>query len=278
MKICFYPGCSFATSAGYKESTEAVCRKLDIELHEIPDWNCCGATVMFGENKLRATALAARHFALVQTMGFDDLVTGCNACYATLRKAARLLTEDQELFQKTQEVLQNLGLELDRIPKVRHLLEVLMEAMPDSASDKYKTLAVGAYYGCQLTRPYSGPGQRGLSGNPGTLSLPHRLFRHGAFGQDPVLRRFPCGDLQKRMPGVKPPDHPGDRQQGRRGDYHRLPLMPVQPGPGPDPNNNEPRLPVTYFTQLAGLALGLAPAELGLNKLLVSADKVLTRP
>lgn len=116
MKICFYPGCSFASSAGYKESTEAVCRKLDIKLAEIPDWNCCGATVLFGENKLRALALSARHFVLAEAMGFDEVVTGCNACYATLRKSADSLSEDADLFQQTKDLLTILILNLWPFP------------------------------------------------------------------------------------------------------------------------------------------------------------------
>lgn len=277
MKICFYPGCSFATSAGYKESTEAVCRQLGIELHQIPDWNCCGATVMFGENKLRALALAARHFALVQTMGFEDLVTGCNACYATLRKAARLLSEDQELFQKTQAVLHDLGLELDRIPKIRHLLEVLVEAMPDSSSDKYKTLAVGAYYGCQLTRPH----QDLDKGNYPEI-LEHFLSRIGFLVKEHSASTQCCGAshaviYKNECQGLS---HRIIREIENKGAQVITTVCPLcQFNLDQAQNqNNGPGLPVTYFTQLAGLALGLAPAELGLNKLLVAADKVLTRP
>jgi len=277
MKICFYPGCSFATSAGYKESTEAVCRKLDIELNEIPDWNCCGATVMFGENKLRALALAARHFALVQTMGFEDLVTGCNACYATLRKAARLLTEDQDLFRKTQEILQNLGLELDRIPKVRHLLEVLVEAMPDSSSDKYKTLSVGAYYGCQLTRP-----NQDLDKGEHPEILEHFLDRIGFSVKEHSASTQCCGAshaviYKNECQGLS---HRIIREIGNKGAQVIATICPLCQFnlDQAQTQDNGPGLPVTYFTQLAGLALGLAPSELGLNKLLVSADKVLTRP
>lgn len=277
MKICFYPGCSFATSAGYKESTEAVCRKLGIELNEIPDWNCCGATVMFGENKLRALALAARHFALVQTMGFEDLVTGCNACYATLRKAARLLTEDQDLFRKTREILQNLGLELDRIPQVRHLLEVLVEVMPDSSSDKYKTLAVGAYYGCQLTRP-----NQDLDKGEHPEILEHFLDRIGFAVKEHSASTQCCGAshaviYKNECQGLS---HRIIREIGNKGAQVIATICPLCQFnlDQAQTQGNGPGLPVTYFTQLAGLALGLAPSELGLNKLLVSADKVLTRP
>jgi len=213
----------------------------------------------------------------VQAMGFEDLVTGCNACYATLRKAARLLTEDQDLFRKTREILQNLGLELDRIPKVRHLLEVLVEAMPDSSSDKYKTLAVGAYYGCQLTRP-----NQDLDKGEHPEILEHFLDRigfsvkkHSASTQccgasHAVIYKNECQGLSHRI----------IQEIGNKGAQVIATICPLCQFnlDQAQTQDNGPGLPVTYFTQLAGLALGLAPSELGLNKLLVSADKVLTRP
>jgi heterodisulfide reductase subunit B2 len=275
MKICFYPGCSYASSAGYKESTEAVCKKLGIERVEIQDWNCCGATVMYGDNKLRATALAARHFALVQAMAFDSLVTGCNACYATLRKAAQLLAKDQELFDKTREVLQALGLTLDKIPKIRHLIEVLDETMPDAQTDKYRDLTVGAYYGCQLTRPH-----QDLDTGTHPMILDRLLERIGFAVTDHSAKTQCCGashgvvytrecsGLSRRITGEM-------AAKGARAVTTICPLCQFnldQSQAGSD------ALPVTYFTQLAGLALGISPANLGMNKLLVSAEKVISRP
>lgn len=277
MKVCFYPGCSYAGTAGYKESTEAVAQKLGMELVTIPDWNCCGATVMFGENKLRATALAARHFALVQSMGFKEFATGCNACYSTLRKAAKLLTEDSEAFATVKDILAAIHLDLVEIPKVRHLLEVISAAMPEAASDAYKNLPVGAYYGCQLTRPYQ---DLDAGENPGLLEafltrIGFAVAEHSAKTQccgasHGVIYTDACEPLSNRI--VNEIAAKGgqvvtticplcqfnlDRSQTQSGSAH---------------------LPVTYFTQLAGLALGLHPKELGMNKLLVSAEKVVARP
>ena len=45
MKYAYYPGCSLhATAVDYDESTQAVARKLGIELVEVPEWSCCGST------------------------------------------------------------------------------------------------------------------------------------------------------------------------------------------------------------------------------------------
>lgn len=277
MKICFYPGCSYAGTAGYKESTEAVSQKLGIELVTIPDWNCCGATVMFGENKLRATALAARHFALVRSMGFDEFATGCNACYSTLRKAAELLTEDAEMFAKTKEILAAINLDLVSIPKVRHLLEVISQAMPEATSDRYKNLPVGAYYGCQLTRPYQ---DLDTGEHPGILEaflsrIGFAVAEHSAKTQccgasHGVIYTKACESLSNRI--VNEIATKGGQMVTTICPLCQFNLDRSQTKSG------SARLPVTYFTQLAGLALGLQPSDLGMKKLLVSAEKVVSRP
>lgn len=277
MKICFYPGCSFDSSAGYRESTEAVCRKLSVELDTIPDWNCCGATVMFGENRLRATALAARHFALAQEMGYDDIVTGCNACYATLRKAAALLSEDRELFIGTKTVLGKIGVTLDKIPRPRHLLEVLAEAMPECTADTYASLSVGAYYGCQLTRPhqdldsgtYPGILEKFLS-RIGFGVTDHSAGTQCCGASHAVIYTGECRHLATRI--IDEISGKGARIIATICPLCQFNLDKAQT------KDHGPMVPVAYFTQLAGLSLGIPPAELGMNKLLVSAEKVLNRP
>lgn len=275
MKICFYPGCSFASSAGYRESTYAVCSKLGIELVEIPDWNCCGATVSFGENMLRALTLSGRHFAIAQTMGFNEIVTGCNACYATLRKAADILENDKLMFDETENILKQIGVDLDVIPKVRHLFEIISEAMPVITEKKFNDIPVAAYYGCQLTRPH----QDLDSGDYPTI-MEKFIEKIGFAVTEHSAKTSCCGASHAVV-------YPGDcrvlahrilREMETKGARIVTALCPLCQfnldqnqiaGAGPD-------LPVTYFTQLAGLALGLAPEKLGLSKLLVKAEKVLT--
>ena len=276
MKICLYPGCSFASSAGYKESTEAVCRKLDIELAEIPDWNCCGATVLFGENKLRALVLSARHFVLAAAMGFDEIVTGCNACYATLRKSADILSEDPDLFQQTKDVLKIFDLELVAIPRIRHLFEIIDQAMPEITTDKYKDVPVAAYYGCQLTRPHQDldNGDHPSMVEKFIKKIGFAVTEHSAQtaccgASHAVIHDVECRPLVQRIV----------REMEGKGAKAITTVCPLCQF-NLDQNQSKdagPYLPVTYFTQLAGLALGLSPKELGMDKLLVTAAKVLTR-
>ena len=51
-EYAFYPGCSSqlkASASNYLVSVNAMCAKLDVGLAEIPDWNCCGASIGYCE-------------------------------------------------------------------------------------------------------------------------------------------------------------------------------------------------------------------------------------
>ncbi|MCK5423390.1 MAG: disulfide reductase, partial [Deltaproteobacteria bacterium] len=81
MKVSYYPGCSLhGTALEYEASTQAVCRMLGIELKELSDWNCCGASSAHSTNEALAIALAARNLAMAEKEALD-LVVPCAACF-----------------------------------------------------------------------------------------------------------------------------------------------------------------------------------------------------
>jgi heterodisulfide reductase subunit B len=91
----FYPGCTLSSSARpYGRSISWVCERLGIEIEELPDWTCCGATSAHALNKDLSYALPARNLAIAQGLG-DDLVVACSACYSRLKIAQRALESPQ---------------------------------------------------------------------------------------------------------------------------------------------------------------------------------------
>ncbi|MHC4340262.1 MAG: heterodisulfide reductase-related iron-sulfur binding cluster, partial [Planctomycetota bacterium] len=81
MKYAFYPGCSLEVSAGaYDLSVKAVAKVLGMEFVEVDDWNCCGATEYFTQDKLTACSIIARNLALVDK-GVDQITAPCAACF-----------------------------------------------------------------------------------------------------------------------------------------------------------------------------------------------------
>ena len=88
MKVAFYPGCSLrGTSREYNESVVALATAFGLELVEIKDWNCCGATAAHSMNKALALSLPARVLALAEQQGLDEIIVPCASCYNRLSVA-----------------------------------------------------------------------------------------------------------------------------------------------------------------------------------------------
>lgn len=159
MKYAFYPGCSFhSTSKEYEDSTKAICNELNIELVEVPNWNCCGSSdAVYPFKPLYSIALAARNLAFVKNMHME-LVTPCSACYFALNRANKILREDSGIKSKVDEALVDLGLSYHGSVRVWHLADILLsDKILKKIKEKIKIqltyLNVASYYGCYLVRP-----------------------------------------------------------------------------------------------------------------------------
>jgi heterodisulfide reductase subunit B len=96
MKFTYYPGCSLkGTARDYAESISALCDFLNIELDEIPDWNCCGATAAHSINQQAGLALAARTLTLAAKMSQGEMLVPCPMCFNRLKTVAHVLQQDQ---------------------------------------------------------------------------------------------------------------------------------------------------------------------------------------
>jgi heterodisulfide reductase subunit B len=162
MKYLYYPGCSQkATSRACDEALTAVAPKLGIELEELDDWNCCGATAVPAVSKLLALSLSARNLALAESRGKGqpvDLMTPCPNCWMSLAKAHEVLTGSSPEAAKVRSALAEGGYSYEGRVKVRHLLDVLvndvgMERLKGAATKALAGLKVAPYYGCQVVRP-----------------------------------------------------------------------------------------------------------------------------
>ncbi len=165
----FYPGCSSqkgASSSNQLRSTQSICDELGIQLNEIPDWNCCSASIGYaGGGELPRLALSARNIALSeQHHPNQDVVATCAACWLATREANDRLNEDSQLLAETNEALQQAGLTFKGEKKVRHMVEVLIE---DIGYDEMKShvvkplegIKIAGYVGCQTNRPFGIDGE-----------------------------------------------------------------------------------------------------------------------
>ncbi len=161
MKYHYYPGCSLEyNAAAYHVSTLAIAGALGLELLEIDDWNCCGATEYISLNLAAAYALIARNLAkAAQNKATRQVVAPCSACYLNLRKCDQSMRESPKLDKKINTALAAGGLAYQAGSlAVRHLLDVVVNdvgyaAIAAKVTRPLKGLRIAPYYGCMIVRP-----------------------------------------------------------------------------------------------------------------------------
>ena len=155
MKFSYYPGCSLdSTAKEYDMSVHAVCRELDVELKELPDWNCCGASSGHCTNLKLSLALPGRNLAIAEKEGMDIAVS-CPACFLRLKKVNYELSHDEKLRQ---EIVRIMDMPYEGRQKTRHILDIIyhdvgLETIREKVKKPLKGLKIVSYYGCLLVRP-----------------------------------------------------------------------------------------------------------------------------
>jgi heterodisulfide reductase subunit B len=285
VKYAYYPGCSLEkNSAAYDDSVRAVADTLGIQLLEIDDWNCCGATEFFSQDELVGCSVIARNLALVDSQ-LNQLVAPCAACFLNLRKTDKLMADDPHMNRQINEALAAGGLSYrpGRI-RVRHFLDVIYSdigeaAVRDKVQHPLTGIRVAPYYGCQWVRPM------GDVDNPEYPTKMDELFRWlGAEVVDYPVKAHCCGGHMTQI------SEPQAFELNRRllqsaVDYEADVILCMCPMCQLNLDGYQARvnshfgthfsMPVIFFTQLMGVALGLDFTSLGFGKELVAAKPVI---
>jgi len=291
MNYTYFPGCSLEKNAAcYDVSTRAVASQLGMQLTEVEDWNCCGATEYVSLNLTAAYSLIARNLAQAsKNAGIDQVVAPCSACYLNLRKCDKVLSHDARLAGRVAKSLAAGGLSYQPGSlHVRHLLDVLyqdigIEALTAKVTKPLRGLRVAPYYGCMVVRPdfHNGGGHTEF---PTTLDeilqalgaevvdfplkaaccgghmtqiseatgfdMIHRLVKSASDLQADLIATI-CPMCQLNLDGFQ-----GAMNRHKGSSYH---------------------VPVLYFTQLMGLAMGLSAREVGIGEEIVDSRPALSR-
>ena len=155
MEIAYYPGCSLhASSELYDIQCKLVFNKLGLELREIEDWNCCGATGASKTNEFLSIALPARNLGLADATGLSEIVIPCSSCYSRTLVSQKVLASDAALKES---INAELGHKIEGKIKVSSILEVLRPKVDSGeiagkAVKKLTGLKPACYYGCLMTR------------------------------------------------------------------------------------------------------------------------------
>ena len=151
MKFTYYPGCSLkGTAKDYAESIAGLCHFLNIELDEIPDWNCCGATAAHSINDRASIALAARTLTLAAKLPQKEMLVPCPMCFNRLKTASYVLQQDQNNHYEITLP--------ETVPIFWDLAnffagEKMLEAVARKIQKPLEGLKVVCYYGCMANRP-----------------------------------------------------------------------------------------------------------------------------
>lgn len=282
MKYAYFPGCSLhSTASEYEQSAQLVCRELGIELEEIPDWNCCGATSAHSLNRDLSILLPLRNLSKAEEMGLD-VVAPCAACFNRLKTADAFVKENPEQFQA---IAKKYGISYHGNIRILSLLAAISDIGEEPVRSRVKReltgLKVACYYGCLLVRPPD-IAQFDDPENPESLD---RLMT--ALGAEPVPWPFKtecCGaSLSLSKPEVVVKLTHDILSMAKRAGAHCIAAVCPLCQANLDLRQEEVEakyqkklaLPIFYFTQLMGLAFGLPEASLGLKKHMVNPAQAL---
>lgn len=277
MEIGFYPGCSLkGTSSEYAQSTLAIAKAFDINLVEIEDWNCCGATAAHNINHELATALPARILALAEKQGLTEIVVPCAACYNRLSVAQHEINEKPELKERVSEII---GMPIQGNVKILNVMQFVLKYIADKIEEKVVKPfehKVVCYYGCLLVRPHEILQFDRLE-DP--QSMDNLMRKIGAESMDWGYKTECCGagfsvsrtDIVAKLSGRIVKD------AADRGAEAIIVACPMCQS---NLDMRRPHInsylqtqidtPVLYITQAIGLAIGLDRNALGLKKLFIA--------
>lgn len=288
-KYAFYPGC--VSRGGCPElypAARRVCRHLGIELEELVGASCTGAGVLQEKNQFLGDVLNARTFAMAERWGLP-IMTICSTCQGVMGQANKRLTDDPEYLAKVNEELREEFLEYKGTVVIKHLLWVIIEDIGIEELQTYVTtplthLRVAPFYGCYILRPSSAlgfgenpqrqtsletvisalggqvvdfPGKSRCCGFPIlTINEPNSLamvakhtMEASDLGADAMVT--PCPLCHLNLDGFQPKA----MQQSQR----------------------KINLPILHLPQLIGLAMGLDPMDLGLQRHIISTAEVVRK-
>ena len=272
MAIPYYPGCTLSTKAkNYDRSGRAVAAALGLELEELVEWQCCGATFPLVLDDSMALIAPTRVLYQAQQAG-ERVATLCAICFNVLRRSQALLKRDPEMLERINWFTEQ---EYHGDVHVVHFLEILRddlgwEALAERVVRPLTGLRVAPYYGCLLLRPYD---EIGLD-DPEDPVILHDLVR--ALGAEPV--DFPysiecCGSyLTVKEPQVSETLSKDIVASARERDAQVIitacPLCQFNldyPQRETEAGRAGNEIPVLYFTQLMAVALGLPEETWGFD-------------
>ena len=281
----YYPGCSLeGTAIEYDMATRAVFKSLGVSVKEPEDWSCCGSTPAHSVDHVFAGALAARNLAIVEKMGAPTVVTACPACLSALKNAHKRMEASEEFKKNVNDLLED---PYDCGVASKSALQIIyedigLEAVAAKATTGFPDLKIAPYYGCITNRP---PELMEFDDPENPIAMDKLLEAVGVQVCDFHFKVECCG-AAFGVPKRKMVNELSSKVLAMALDagancvavccqlcQQNLDLRQDQINSTMGTSYD---IPVLFFTQLLGLAYGLSPKELGLDKHNVRVDRLIS--
>lgn len=273
MKIPYYPGCTLSTVAkGFDTSARQSAALLGFELKELDRWNCCGAVFPLTPDNVMGLMAPTKVLVNAKKEG-DTVTTLCSVCYNVLKRTNKVVRDDREKRSVINSFIED---GYDGSLKVIHYLEVLrdkigFDKIKAAVKRPLKGIRAGAYYGCMLLRPFEDMGiddaeaptifedlLKALGCEP--IEFPNKIEccgAHLAMGNEDIATRL-SGNVMSSA-----------KNKGAEIIVTSCPLCQYNLERSQErlaEGSGNTQMPILYFTQLIGLALGQDEGSLGLEK------------
>jgi heterodisulfide reductase subunit B len=283
MRLGYYPGCSLSgTAREYNQSLQEVMHRLDVQLEEVEDWSCCGASSAHASNHALALALPARNFALAHDQGFETIVAPCAACYNRLICTKHALESDSAVHAQ---VAETLGREFSHEAAVMNIVQLFQhlgeEKLAARATRSMSGVRAACYYGCLLLRPAEvvrfddaecPSSMEALLKSVGVPTIDWNFRTECCGAAHSIARTDIVLDLSSRI-------IEDARMHGANVIVVACPMchsnLDMRQGAMKSRSGGTTDMPILYLSEIIGLAMGIVPDALGLDQHFVSAARLL---
>lgn len=287
-KYALFLGCTIpARQPNYELSARKALAKLDVELVDLDNMTCCCPPPVQSIDLATSQAVAAYNICLAEEAGLD-IVTLCTGCFESLAMTNTALKKDEELREKVNKILSNVGKEFKGTIEVKHFLQVLtedvgLERIKESIVKPLGKLKVAPFYGCHALRP----SELLEFDDPERPHLLEDLL--GAIGAESIDYRNKlkcCGGLLRGYDDDLALSLARDKlinttKAGADCIGTLCPFCFVALDIGQiqvkSKYNEVYDMPVLHYSELLALALGVAPEELALRSHKVKTDKIIEK-
>ena len=285
----FFWGCQIPARFPFLEkSTRLVLDALRVRYRDIDGFTCCPPSIAIENlgNKIWLAA-AVRNLAVAERNDLD-LLTVCNGCYSTLKRASSILRSNKSLKTEMNEKLSKFGLSYDGRTEVKHLIEVLYdEVSPDAIRRKVKKpffrMNIAAHYGCDLLRPST---HIRFDDPMNPTKFDQLIEATGAKSIDYETKMMCCGGMLSEMSDEREALLAAKKKLDELSSVKADAICVCCPScfiqydarqtllraSGEDFN-----VPVIYYTELLCMAMGVPPGEVGVTKHAVKNRDFLTK-